>query len=121
MSKAPTKRPARRDDRRPQQTGGSIAWYLVAVALGTLLIVSLLAKKGSKELPYSDFVALISQIGPDKPQEQASLVLEEDDKKYRFSAPDKLKIGPTDATGTLKKEEVVADAASPGKYKTVEG
>ena len=117
-SKNKPERPA--PDKPTPHMGGNFVWYLMALGIGTLFLISLLTTDRSVEIRYSDLVKLIEKgaAGTDPAQLEPAIVVSEKSGKvqreFRFSQLDKLVFGPHQITGTvtmqiLKPEEQPAE------------
>lgn len=87
--------------------GGNFVWYLMALGIGTLFLISLLTTDRMVEIRYSDLVKLIEKgaAGTDPTQMDPAVVVSEESGKVqsevRFSQLDKLNFGPHQITGTV--------------------
>ncbi len=102
----PPRKPGK-SERKTPQLAGNLLWYLVAVGLVILFIVTLLSQRSPLEIKYSDLVRLIEQGNPrDVKNPYIDVRIRRDSKPFtvRYSNLDHLKIGPTEITGTVKVE-----------------
>jgi cell division protease FtsH len=103
-------------ERKPPSLGGNLVWYLLAVGVGTLFLVSLMDNNSQAKLRIVDLQRLIEQ-GP-----KGSIDVHEDlsgkEQVVRFSALDKLKFGPNEITGDVARE-VIAPETDRAKAETV--
>ncbi|MGQ9575583.1 MAG: ATP-dependent zinc metalloprotease FtsH [Thermoguttaceae bacterium] len=98
--------PRRSGDPRPPQMTPNFAWYLVAIALGVFLVISLLGKSPT-EIPYLALVKLIEQGAPDQNPDAAIELLQIRDRKpveVRYSNLRNLRAGPDEVTGEVDRQ-----------------
>ena len=89
-------------ERKPQSMGGNLVWYLLALGVGTLVVISVLGPGNQVEIPYGRLVDLIDGMEADP---KASIEIDEGTrqkpKKVRYSQPADLTFGPEKITGTV--------------------
>jgi cell division protease FtsH len=111
-SDAPDRRPP---DKSAHHTGGNFAWYLVAIAIAAVLVVSLLGKN-PVEIPYLDLVRLIEQ-GPPEKNPKAHIDLQEGPERkrqtVRYSDLQNLRVGPDEVTGEVTREVMAPEHLAP--------
>jgi len=120
MSNDPRKPDSPTPERKMPSMGGNVAWYLLALGVGTLFLIRLMDTGGPAELDYMELVKLIKQDSPQKNAKAAINVEEGTPKKkqvVRYSDLDNLKIGPYEITGTVTRQvlEPKADLGEPEK------
>jgi len=104
-------------DRKPSVAGGNLAWYLLALGIGTIFLFSLMDTTTPVELPYMELVSLIEKGAPAKNPGAAIEIAEgQGDKRLtvRYSNLDNLKIGPTEITGTVTRQVLEPESARTG-------
>ncbi len=102
----------RTSERRSPPMGGNLLWYILALGIGTLFVVSLFTRP-PLEIGYMDLVRLIEQGNPQQKPDAAITVTEGTDSKpitVRYSNLHKLKIGPTEINGEVTRQVVEPDA-----------
>ena len=108
----PNRRPA---ERSPRQTGSNFAWYLVAIALGAFLVVSLLGKT-RLDIPYLDLVRLV-KLGPFEKNPNAAIELPEGSEKkplrVRYYNLQNLRLGQDEVTGEVTREVLSPEHSDP--------
>ena len=63
----PSRRLEPNSDKKQQQPGNNFVWYLLALGIGTLFLVSLMqSNRSTVEIPYSELVQLIKQGAPER-------------------------------------------------------
>lgn len=104
-------------ERKTPSFGGNLAWYVLALAVGTLFLVGLMDTAGQVEITYMDLVKLIEQGNPTKNPE-AKIDVQESvagkEETIRYSNLDNLKLGPNEVTGTVTRQ-VISPNAEHGK------
>ena len=89
-------------ERKPSPKGGNLVWYLLALGVGTLVVVSLLGPGNRAEIPYGKLEDLIDQMADDP---KASIEVERGTKdrprKVRYSELADLVFGPEKITGKV--------------------
>ncbi len=98
-----------KQDRKPHPTGGNLVWYLLALGVGTLFLVSLLGTEHQIEIAYGDLEDLIEKGAPQQNPEAAievTLGSGSSQRTVRYSNLDGLKIGPHRITGQVTREVV---------------
>ncbi len=88
--------------------GGNLLWYALALAIGTLFVVSLFSRT-PLEIGYMELVRLVEQGSPQKTPEAAIVQTEGTDSKavkVRYSNLRRIKIGPTEITGEIDREVI---------------
>ena len=111
-----TEAPERRPPEKPSpQTGGNLVWYLVAIAIGAFLVVSLLGKTPI-DIPYLDLVRLIEQ-GPFEKNPKGVIELQEGPEKkrqqVRYSNLRDLRVGTDEITGRVTREVLSPEPSAP--------
>ncbi len=104
-------------DRKPSVAGGNLAWYLLALGIGTIFLFSLMDTTTPVELSYMELVSLIEKGAPAKNPGAAIEIAEgQGDKRLtvRYSHLDNLKIGPTEITGTVTRQVLEPESARTG-------
>jgi cell division protease FtsH len=100
-------------ERKTPPMAGNLVWYLLALGVGTLFLVSLMETGSQVELSYMDLVKLIEQGSPEK-NAKAGIEVHETiggkDAVARYSQLDNIKLGPNEVTGTVTRQGVSADA-----------
>ena len=102
-------RDQRSGDSKPPLLGGGIIWGLLAFGLLLFVLLIVLQDKGTTEIPYGKLVTLIEQGSPEQnPNAKIELVegVEDKQKTFRYSDLAKLKIGQTEITGKVTKQEI---------------
>ena len=105
----PEKRPLL--DRKTPPLGGNIIWYLLALGVGTLFLVSLLENGSPIELRYIDLNRLIEK-GPKGEIEVREGSSGKEQQVVRYSKLDKLTFGPHEITGTVARQVLAPEAES---------
>jgi cell division protease FtsH len=103
----PSRKPGKPQDRKAPHFAGNLLWFLVAMGLITLFIVTLLNQRSPREIRYSDLLRLIRQGNPKENPKAAIEVTERHDSKdwlVRYRDLDNLKIGSTEVNGTVTVE-----------------
>ena len=104
------KEPARKptEKKSPGGMGNNVIWYLLALGIGTVFLVSLLATRPDVEIPITELVALINKGSDAKNAKEnkppASIDVrsgESDGKVRRFSHLRNLTIGVSEITGKV--------------------
>ncbi len=97
-SPAPKRRPS---EPKSQPFGGNLLWYLLVVAMAGLFLFSLIGGEDQTKLQYMDLVRLIEQ-GPG-----GSITVPEPvggkEVEVRYTDLDKIKVGPQEITGSVKR------------------
>jgi cell division protease FtsH len=94
-------------EKRNAPGGGNFVWYLLAIAIGTLFLVSLMGHRSDVEIAYMDLINLIEQGAPAQTPDAAIEVTEgqgENQRKVRYSDLNIQKVGPHEITGTVTRE-----------------
>jgi cell division protease FtsH len=91
-------------ERKPRPMGGNLVWYLLALGVGTLVVISVVGSGSHVEIPYSQLEDLIDQTA-NNPQafievDQGS---QQRSQKVRYSHLSDLTFGPESITGTVTK------------------
>jgi cell division protease FtsH len=107
--------------RKKPLMGGNLVWYLMALGVGTLVIVMMMAETPLDEIPIGELRKLIEKGAPDlKSNFDPGIEIADraDDKeiKVRYSNLTDLKFGPQDITGKVTRELFV----SPNGEKKIE-
>jgi cell division protease FtsH len=104
----PSRKSAKPSDRKTPQLAGNLLWYLVAMGLVTLFVVTLLNQRSPEEIYYSDLIRLIREGNPRENPGASIAVTQRNDSKetvIHYSDLDELKIGPTEVSGTVTKKD----------------
>ncbi len=99
-------------DRKVPPLGGNVIWYLLALGVGTLFLVSLMENGNQVELRYLDLNRLIEK-GP-KGEIEIKDASSGKEQVVRYSKLDKLTFGPHEITGTVARQ-VIAPEGEAGK------
>ncbi len=108
----------RSSDRKPVSPNANLIWYLLAIGIVSLLVVSLLAGRSQVKIPYSDLVRLIEKSDPNAEAEEDFIEVKEGSSKssvqrvVRYSGLTDVKIGQYELTGTVTQEVVSPEEAS---------
>ena len=110
--------PSRPQDRKTPAMGGNVVWYLLALGVGTILLVNFMGEPTQVEIEYGDLVTLIEKGCAAKNPKAAIDVTEGTPEKkqvVRYSNLDNLKIGPSEIAGTVTRQvlEPEADRTKP--------
>ncbi|MCE5266858.1 MAG: ATP-dependent zinc metalloprotease FtsH [Planctomycetaceae bacterium] len=108
MSDEP-RQPNRPTPDRPPLMGGNVAWYLFALGIGALVLISLLDSNSQAKLNYMDLVKLIKQGAPALNPKAGIEVRSNSagkEQTVRYSNLDNLEIGTHEITGTVTREVV---------------
>ena len=100
-------------ERKTPPAGGNLVWYLLALGVGALFLISLMETNNQTELTYMDLVKLIKQGSPQTNPKAAIEVRESvagKEEVVRYSNLDNLKIGPHEITGNVTRQAPSADA-----------
>ena len=100
-------------DRKPPALGANVVWYLLALGVGTLFLVSLMDTGTQVELGYMDLVKLIEQGAPARTPRRPSRSTKGaagKEQVVRYSNLDNLKIGPHEITGTVTRQVIEPEA-----------
>ena len=104
-------------DARTPPLGGNFVWYLLALGIGVLFLVSFMETGNQVELSYMDLVKLIEKGVPVR-NPKAAVELRETiagkQEDVRYSNLDNLMVGPHEITGTVSRE-VISPEAERGK------
>ena len=95
------------DNKKPAAAGNNLVWYLLALGVFTLFIVSLMTKGSEAEIPYSDLLTLIRQGNPTQNKDAHVDVVERRDstrRVIRYSDLADVKVAPHEITGTVSYE-----------------
>jgi len=113
---AEPQRPA--PDRKSPPSGRNAVWFLLAIGILIMFLISLMEGGGLVELRYMDLVKLIEQGAP-AVNPQAAIVVEEtaagSRQTVRYSRLDRLKIGPSEISGVVSRRVVSSDGPEAGK------
>ncbi len=88
-------------ERKPRPMGGNLLWYLLALVVGTAVVVSLLGSSNREEIPYGKLEDLIDKVATDP---KAFVEVEQGTKqkrKVRYSELADLRFGPEEIKGTV--------------------
>ncbi len=105
-------------ERRPPASSGNLLWILVAVGVGTWIMMSLFGTPDDNSIPYSELLRLVRQGSPEKnPEAQVTVTQGPEDKQvtYRYSNLEDLVIGPHEITGKVTKERIVDSSEEPAE------
>ncbi len=97
-------------DKKANSPGGNVVWYLLALGLVTLLVVSLLNNKPPAEIEYSALIELVQQGNPakDPAAKDAKIEITQGDEgrrlKVRYSRLADLQVGQTEIRGRVDRE-----------------
>jgi cell division protease FtsH len=102
------KKPAESDpqtpDRKPRPVGGNLVWYLLALGVGTLVVISVLGSGNRVEIPYGKLEDLIDRTATDP---KAFVEIDEGTadkpRSVRYSDLSDLTFGAENITGTVTK------------------
>jgi cell division protease FtsH len=99
--KRPDGEPGR--ERRSTPVGNNLVWYLIAIAMGVLILVSILQNNAQVEVSYSELVRLIEQGSPEiNPKGQIDAWENGSHRRrVRYSDLSEVKIGPHEITGKI--------------------
>jgi len=96
-------------EKKPSPFGNNVVWYLLALGVGTLVLVSLLQNTRPGRLPLSDLKRLVALgADPDGPA-HVDVVEESTDRVVRYSDIDQLILGPYEITGTGTVHQIKPD------------
>ena len=117
MSDEP-REPNRPQERKTPSMGGNIVWYLVALGIVAVFLISSMDNSGKVKLRYSDLQTLIEKGAPEKNPKAAIQVYEgsqEKQQKVGYSDLKDLKFAPHEITGTVTRQilEPAADRSEP--------
>lgn len=90
-------------ERPPAHGGGRLLWYVLALAVGTLLVLGLV-RRGPLDVPIAALVALAKQGAPEKNPAAAVEVLEGPEEhryRVRYSELGEIRIGRDEITGKI--------------------
>jgi cell division protease FtsH len=110
-----------RPDRKPAGGGNNLILYLLAVGVGTLVLVSLMDGGPQAVIPIGDLQRLVAQGPPEKNPRAAIEVLEGPEGKQvtvRYSNLRTLRFSPHEVTGQIGREVLDADG-KPAEAKDV--
>jgi cell division protease FtsH len=99
-------------ERKPPQVGGNMVWYLLALGIGTLFVVTLLGADPQVDIPIGKLRKLIEQGSPERNPEAAIEVVEGSGSReirVRYSDLRNLQFGPAEITGTVTREVVAPE------------
>ncbi len=97
--------PRRSPERKNLSSGANVVWYLVAIGLTTLLVVSLLARPAQFSLRYSDLDLLLEKVKTEG--DKASIeVSEGSGRKARYSQLTDLVLDQSEVTGRVTREQL---------------
>jgi cell division protease FtsH len=103
----------RTPERKPSPKGGNLVWYLLALGVGTLVVVSVLGPGSRVEIPYGKLEELIDEMAKD-PEASAEVFVDVQEgttdkpRTARYFELADLTFGPEEITGT------VTQTVSPG-------
>jgi cell division protease FtsH len=95
--------PRRSPDRKNLSAGANVVWYLVAIGLTTLLVVSLLARPAQYSVWYSDLARLLEKVKTEGDKAFID-VKEPSGRVVRYSGLSDLVLGETDVAGRVNRE-----------------
>ena len=102
----------RESDRKTPSPGGNLVWYLLALGIGTLLLIALIGNGNEVEISYGKLFELIEQGAPAQNPDAAIDVIEGVEPKqvtYRFSNLSELKIGSHSITGKVTVQQIAPE------------
>ena len=94
-------------ERKSPPMGGNMVWYLLALGVGTLFLVSLWSNDSKVQIPYGELIKLIEQGAPETNEKAAIKIVEGRENKeltVRYSQLDELMFGQHEITGTITRE-----------------
>jgi len=119
MDKTPAPQRPKSGDKKTTSGGNNLVWYLLAVGVGCLVVLTVFNNRNEREIPYLALVELIEQ-GSGGAVKQRTLdkpgfveVTEQTatgERKYRYSDLKVAKVTQTDISGTVTAERI--DSAS---------
>jgi cell division protease FtsH len=122
--KEPGRKPT--EKKSPSAMGNNVIWYLLALGIGTVFLVSLLAARPDVEIPITELVALIKKGSDAKNTREgkppASIDVrsgEGDGKVNRFSHLRSLTIGVSEITGKVDKQPLDGQGTPTGEEQQV--
>lgn len=108
VKKQPPEQDRQPPERKTPPMGGNFVWYLLALGVGTLFLVTLLGSDNAVEIPYSELIRLIEKGAPAE-NKDAYIDVDEgpEDKQIvvRYSDLAELKVGQHEITGRVTKTE----------------
>ncbi len=123
--KPPPDTEGQQPEKRQSPAGGNMVWYLLALGIGTLFVISLLGSSKRVEIPIGELDRLI-EMGPSDAEADTSVIDTENDpyievttgtedkqRKVRYGHLDNLKFGPHEISGTVTVEELEPEAEEP--------
>ena len=93
--------------RKPPPMGGNMVWYLLALGIGTLFLVTLLGTEQTVRIEIGDLRDLIEQGSPERNPEAAIEVTTGSgsrEQTVRYSELSNLKFGPREITGKVTRQ-----------------
>ena len=109
MSKKKPEPTSKNSEKKGASGGGNLVWYLLAVGMATLFIVSFVAGNGRVEIAYSDLERLVEQGAPEQNPDASIDVREKRGPRgqeiwVRYSQLSDLRIGSDEIAGTVTRE-----------------
>ncbi len=101
-------------DRKTPPASSNLIWFLLAVVVGTLFLLTLFSRSSQVKIDYGSLVRLIEQGAPQRNPEAAIEVEEGPEnrtQRVRYSKLDELTIGPHEITGKVLREVVAPEEA----------
>ncbi len=96
-------------DRKAPPLGGGVIWYVLAFGAAMFFLLMYLQDKQDNEIPYGKLVKLIEQGSPEQNPKAGIEVIEGHkgkEKTVRYSDLSNLKIGQTEITGEVTRQEI---------------
>jgi len=94
----------RSPDRKNLSAGANVVWYLVAIGLTTLLVVSLLARPAQYSISYSDLDQLLEKVKADGDKAASIDVTEASGRVVRYSGLSDIVLDQTEVVGRVNRE-----------------
>ncbi|MFZ5828537.1 MAG: ATP-dependent zinc metalloprotease FtsH [Planctomycetota bacterium] len=109
--KSSDSQPPRPPERRPAPANNNLVWYLLAIGIGTVLLVMLLGDTQRRSIPISELKQLI-ELGPnaDKGVDVAEGVIGKQI-TVRYSKLRDLEFGPQEITGRVTRQVIAPEAS----------
>ncbi len=109
MESPPQEPRSPKPERKPTQVRSNLVWYLLVLAVGTLIVASLLSGNRSVRIDYSDLWRLIEQGAPER-NPKAAIEVSESHRghvvRVRYWNLRELKIGPSEITGLVSRQVI---------------
>jgi cell division protease FtsH len=121
MEKTPPPQRPKSGEKKPNPVGNNFVWYLLAIGVGCLVVLTFFNNRADREIAYLDLVRLIEKgyHAPDAPEDKTNHIDVAEDtsagpRVYRYSKLNVAKVTPTDVTGTVTVQRIVPpDPQSP--------